>query len=583
MPLRWALAAVAAAGLGTPLDGVAQAPTQALDSVFDAVDVAGALPAVAMAVVHRGHVVYQRAAGFADLERRVRATTDTRFDWASVAKQFTGFALAQLVEEGLVSPSDDARRFLPELDLSGARVTVDHLLRHTSGLEDVDGLLTLAGWAPGDLVYDRDVVDVLLRQQHLRWVPGDQEGYGNGGYALLAEIVARVSGKSFAVYTDSAIFRRLGMERTSFPGSPHALVPDRALPYVKAPDGGFELSRVDSYVGAGGLVGTVGDMARWANHLLRPAVDAEATARIQEPGRLNSGEEIRYGWGIGTGSYRGLATLSHGGSGVATETYMVVFPGHDFAVVAASASPGIVNPVKVAHMAAEAFLGDLLEPVRPEGPGPRMILLTDSMLSTPPAESEGVVVPAALLAEVAGRYRFEDGTLLVVRPEGGRLAYARNGGLPTIPLFPVPEGGFVMMPLRDRYTFERDADGGVARLVVERRLPGREPTREVGERVPAAPFDAVSAAPYVGWYYSDELRAVYEVALGAEGLELRHAKHRAMPLVPLGTGADFGVAARLVRGVSFSRGPDGTAAGMELRALSWDARSYFRRIAAPGG
>jgi CubicO group peptidase (beta-lactamase class C family) len=561
----------------------AQVSTVRLDSMFDAVDRAGPMPAAAVAVLHHGRVVYQRAAGYADMERGVRATAQTRFDWASVAKQFTGFALAQLGERGAVAPEDDVRRFLPELDLSGATVTVDHLLRHTSGLEDCDGLLTLAGWAPGDAVYDRDVVDILLRQQHLRWVPGEQEGYGNGGYALLAEIVSRISGMSFTAYADSAIFRRLGMKSTSFPGSPHALVPDRALPYVKGADGRFESSRVDTYVGAGGLVATVGDMALWARHLLHPGLDAQATARIKEPGRLVSGEAIPYGWGIAIGSYRGRVTLGHGGSGVATETYMVVFPELDFAVVAASASPGIVNPVGVANLAAELFLGDALEPVGPPPPGPRMLFLTDSMISTPPPESAGVVVPAVTLAEFGGTYRLEDGTLLVVRPASGRLEYARNGGLPYIPLFPVRTGTFVMMPLRDAYTFERDANGEVTRLVVERRLPDMEPRRNVAERVQVDRFDTVSAAPYVGWYYSDELRATYEVALGEDGLELRNARHGAMPLIPLGTGEEFGVAARLVRGVTFSRATGGAATGMELRALSWDARSSFRRIAGPGG
>ncbi len=201
-----------------------------LDSIFDAVDAGEPLPAVAVAVLHHGKVVYHRAAGYADLERRVRATLDTRFDWASVAKQFTGFAVAQLSEAGALSPDDPAGRFLPELDLSGASVTLEQLLHHTSGLEDSDGLLALAGWEPGDAVSDQDVLGVLLRQRHLRWAPGEREGYGNGGYALLAEIVARVSGKSFPAYADSAIFRRLGMTASSFPGSPERWFPTGRSP-----------------------------------------------------------------------------------------------------------------------------------------------------------------------------------------------------------------------------------------------------------------------------------------------------------------------------------------------------------------
>lgn len=580
MRMRALWLAVVVAGMA-PLAVRAQDPTRALDSIFDAVDAGSPRPAVAAAVLHKGAVVYRRAAGFADLERRVPATMDTRFDWASVAKQFTGFAVAQLVEAGALSPGDDARRFLPELDLGGATVTVQQLLAHTSGLDDIDGLLTLAGWRPDDPVTDDDAVRVLLRQQHLRWAPGEQEGYGNGGYALLAEIVARVSGKSFKAYTDSAVFVRLGMRASGFPGSPWALVPDRALPYVDGPSGGFVPSRVDTYVGAGGLYATVDDMLLWARNLIRPTVDPAAVARIKVPGRLASGEPVTYGWGLGLGSYRGRATLGHAGSGVATETYLVVFPDLDFAVVAASAAPGIVNPFQVAHAAADAFLAGALDPVAPPATGRRMIMLTESQISTAPAESEGVEVAGETLRAFAGTYRFEDGTVLVVRPRGGRLEYSRGGAPPFIPLFPVPEGHFVMMPFRDRYVFSMGEDGVASRLTVDRTQRGMGGTPEVGDRVSVPPFSAATAAPYVGWYHSDELGASYEVALGHDGLELRHPRHGVLPLIPFGSGDEFGVESRHIVGVSFSRGGDGTALGMELRALSWDARSFFRRIAAP--
>ncbi|GMV03933.1 MAG: hypothetical protein AMXMBFR53_02150 [Gemmatimonadota bacterium] len=575
----WGL--VAASLLSLPGAGHAQYLGSALDSIFDAVDEGRPAPAVAVAVLHRGRMIYRRAAGYADLERMVPAGPDTRFDWASVAKQFTGFALAQLAEAGALSPEDPARRFIPELDLSGADVTLDQLLRHTSGLEDSDGLLALAGWRRGDAVHDHDVLRVLLDQRHLRWAPGEFEGYGNGGYALLAEIVSRISGMTFPAYADSAVFRRLGMASASFPGSPDAVVPHRALPYVRGADGRFEASDVDTYLGAGGLVATVDDMMRWAAHLLLPAMDGGATARITQPGRLASGEPISYGWGIGLGEYRGRRTWSHGGSGVATESYFEVFPDLDFAVAVASASPGIVNPARVARLAADLVLRDELEPPRQATAGPRMIMLTDSMLRTPPAESEGVRVPAERLRGAAGTYRFEDGSVLVVRTEGGKLEFARDGSPPFIPLFPMPDGSFVMMPLRDGYTFAPGPDGVADRLEVVRAREGARTSRDVGTRVALPPFDAASAAPYVGWYVSDELHAVYQVVLGPEGLELRHARHGRMPLIPTGIGEGFGVDGDRVVAATFSRGPEGVATGMELRAKSWGATSYFRRI-APG-
>jgi hypothetical protein len=117
--------------------------------------------------------------------------------------------------------------------------------------------------------------------------------------------------------------------------------------------------------------------------------------------------------------------------------------------------------------------------------------------------------------------------------------------------------------------------------VVETPSRDGKPRREVGEAAEAPRFDDATAAPYVGWYYSDELDAVYRVALGERGLELRHARHGAMPLIPLGMGDAFGVDGQAVVGVTFSRGREGTATGLELKARSWDARSFFRRVGGP--
>lgn len=567
---------------GDPRDPVTELvnPARVLDSIYDAVDQGGPTPAVAIAVLQRGKVVYHRAAGFADLEQGVRATLDTRFDWASVSKQFTGFAVAQLVEAGLLAPGDPARLHVPELDLAGATITLKQLLHHTSGLEDSDALLALAGWREGDRVDDRDVLRLLTRQRHLRAVPGEEEDYGNGGYALLAEIVARVSGKSFPTYMDSAVFGPLGMASSAFPGTRGRLVPNAARPYVRGEGTDYVRSRVDSYVGPGGLYATVDDMMRWAAELIQPRWDSSAVARLQTRGRLTSGEETDYGWGISFGTYRGRPRLLHGGSGVATEVFFQVFPELGFAVAAASAAPGIVDPAAAARRATDLYLGDRLDPPAEPVAGPRMMMLTDSMVGTPPDESRGVRVPPERLAALAGTYRFGDGSVIVIRPRDGHLEYGREGSPPFTPLFPLADGRFVMMPLRVAYSFEMDSIGRAARVTVERTGRRGEVHREVGVVLDRRPMDGASAAHYVGWYYSDELDAGYEVALGPDGLELRHARHGTMPLIPAGADDRFGVDGPAIVSATFSRGPDGEATGLELRARSWDGRAFFRRIGA---
>ena len=108
-----------------------------------------------------------------------------------VRKQFVAAAVLLLVEEGQLSLTDDVRKYIPELPDYGHKITVDHLLTHTSGIRDWTGILPLAGG-------NADALTLILRQRGLNFAPGEEWAYSNSGYVLLKEIVARTSGMSFA-------------------------------------------------------------------------------------------------------------------------------------------------------------------------------------------------------------------------------------------------------------------------------------------------------------------------------------------------------------------------------------------------
>jgi CubicO group peptidase (beta-lactamase class C family) len=158
-------------------------------------------PGVALAVVKDGELVLKQGWGLANLEYDIPITPATVFDAASVSKQFTAFAIALLIQQGKLSLEDDIRKYLPELPDYGARITLRHLLSHTSGLRDQWMLLALAGKGNGNIVSQADVVKLIERQQELLFSPGEAFLYCNSGYTLLTEIVAKVSGKPFGDFT----------------------------------------------------------------------------------------------------------------------------------------------------------------------------------------------------------------------------------------------------------------------------------------------------------------------------------------------------------------------------------------------
>jgi len=570
-----ALAFVAA--VATPAMG--QPSFRDLDSTFARWRTGSPRPAVALAVVRGDRIIYRAVAGYADLERLVPASAETRFDWASIGKQFTAFAVSQLVSNGVLAPDQDVRRYIPELDLGGARVTIEQLLHHTAGIEDVDGLLALAGGRTGDLLTHADLVRLLARQQLLRFAPGSAHAYSNGGYVLLAELVARATGTDFVRWSDSAVFRRVGMSRSGFLASPLALVPHRALPYVPVPGAAdhWRPSTADTYPGAGGLYATIDDLALWARHLLQPTVDVDATRRLFQRGRLTNGDSIGYAWGLAHGEVRGVASLSHGGSGPATSAFLQIVPSLGVGVVVAAAGEGDADVGALARRALLAAVGDRLPPERAAPPS-RAFFMSDVMLRTPPDESRGVVVAPGDLRGVAGRYRFADGSWMALRVVGDSLQFAFEARPPFYPLHPLPGGQFALMPLWELFRFERGPNGDVLRLTREStpRSPRQRP-RAVAERLADVTFDEAAATPYVGWYFSEELQALYGVQRTAAGqLALVHARHGVMPMTPL-DGDRFAVDGTGIVGARFGR--SGTeVVGLELEARSWGVRATFRRV-----
>ena len=191
-------------------------PSDRVDKIFERFNRRDS-PGCALAVMRDGAVIYKHGYGMADLDHDVAITPSTVFHVASVSKQFTNAATVLLAQEGKLSLDDDVRKYVAELPDFGQRITIRHLIHHTSGLRDQWSLLGLAGWRYSlDLITDDDVLEMMSRQKDLNFPPGEKHVYCNTGYTLLALIVKRVSGRSFREFTSQRIFEPLGMANTHF-------------------------------------------------------------------------------------------------------------------------------------------------------------------------------------------------------------------------------------------------------------------------------------------------------------------------------------------------------------------------------
>ncbi|HZG26448.1 MAG TPA: serine hydrolase domain-containing protein [Chitinophagaceae bacterium] len=262
-------------------------------------------PGCVCAISQNGKVVVNKAYGLADLERNVPLITNSVLDAGSIRKQFVAAAVLLLVEDGKLSLSDDVHKYIPGLPDYGHKITIDHLLTHTSGIRDWQPLLNLAGGDP-------DAMTMILRQQGLNFVPGEEWSYSNSGYVLLTDIVAKSSGMPFPEFAQKRLFHPLGMKLTTYVEDMKALIMNRALAYGKEKD----RWKLDMYLGndrggAGALLTTPGDLLLWNDALFSNRLGPFVSNKLQEPAKLNNGRKLYYTRGLSMEPSRGRKLVAH--------------------------------------------------------------------------------------------------------------------------------------------------------------------------------------------------------------------------------------------------------------------------------
>jgi CubicO group peptidase (beta-lactamase class C family) len=331
-------------------------------------------PGASVAVVRDGTLVFAKGYGRANLEYDVPITADTLFEAGSNAKQFTAMSIVLLEQAGKLSLEDEVHKYLPELPNYGQPITIRELLQHTSGVRDSLDLCNLAGWNQSDAITQKQLLDLLFRQRELNFSPGTNGLYSNGGYLLLAEIVARVSGKPLSEFADEHIFRPLDMSHTRFQDDYRRVVPGRAYSYLLW-DGAYLATPLNTgSIGPVGLWTTATDLVKWLDNFRSIKVGgARAVARMQEtagvPVNLGGREQpspATYGLGVVIGEYRGLRTISHAGNVASYRSAMVWYPDQRFGV-AVLANGGSFTPVLTANSVAAIYLEKQLKP-EPKAP-----------------------------------------------------------------------------------------------------------------------------------------------------------------------------------------------------------------------
>ena len=486
--------------------GITPKQVLAIDSIFKDFD-APDQPGAAVAVMRNGELAFSKGYGSANLEYGIAVSPgETIFHVASVSKQFTVYAILLLQAEGKLSLDDPIRKYVSEVPDFGTPITLRHLATHTSGLRDQWALLAMAGWRLDDVITREHILKLVSRQQALNFEPGSEYAYCNTGFTLLAETVARITGKTFAEFTRERMFTPLGMAHTLFYDDHEKIVPNRAYSYKREKEVLKKAVLSFANAGATSLFTTAEDLGRWANHLNHPPDPATRAivTQMNTLAVLTNGETFGGAYGQFVETYKGLNQIQHGGSDAGYRSYLGRFPDQDFAVAVVS-NYAASNP-------------------RGRAMGVVDVLLKDQ-LAEPEAAASPEDVPTISLEEDAlkafeGYYWLpSQNTYRRVYLKDGALVYNRAGGAES-GLAPISPTRFKVLdsePARVEFTEE---NGQKALVFTE---PDGENTRMEAYDYTLPGADALQE--YSGTYYSPELDTSYELLVKDGELVRQHNRH----------------------------------------------------------
>lgn len=314
------------------------------------------VPAASVAVVQDGKIVKAAGYGFSNLETQTKATTDTVYEIGSCTKQFTATLVMMFVEEGKIELDKPILSYLEQLPSKWEKVTVRHLLNHTSGIPNYTQFAPFALFAKTD--HKPDDVIAMVKDKPLGFQPGSAFAYCNTGYYILGMLLEKVSGDSYWNVLQERILKPLGMTHTRN-SDPWTVIPNRATGYAWASQKFVQYAPITPTAGysAGSIVSTLGDLAKWEialteGRLLKNSSWQEAW----KPATLSSGAKSQYGFGWAIGKMSDSNILEHSGGTAAFTSHILRIPDKKLCVIVLTNS----NSAPVTDFAAR--IAEIYEP-----------------------------------------------------------------------------------------------------------------------------------------------------------------------------------------------------------------------------
>lgn len=310
-------------------------------------------------IAEKGNVIYKKSFGYANEITREKLNENSIFELASVSKQFTAMGIMILKENGKLNLDDDFTKYIPELSYYKG-ITIRNLLNHTSGLPDYMGLLDSL-FDKSKIATNNDIINLFKENNPaIHFEPNTKFEYSNTGYAILASIIEKISGTTFADYLNLNIFQPLQMKNTfvycrrllpkKIPNYAYGYIYSDSLKKYILPDDLNETKMVvwlDGIVGDGTVNSTVNDLLKWDRALYTNKLLSDSGMKqLFEVAKLTDNSKTQYGmgWFIDDNSLFGKTT-SHGGSWPGYKIYIERYIDKDITIIILQNHEDVLNSV----------------------------------------------------------------------------------------------------------------------------------------------------------------------------------------------------------------------------------------------
>jgi CubicO group peptidase (beta-lactamase class C family) len=396
-------------------------------------------PGATALVAKNGQVIYKKAFGLANLELNVPMQPDYIFRIGSITKQFTAVAILQLMEQGKLTIQDEITRFIPDYPTQNSKITIEHLLTHTSGIQSYTGMKDFIGRMTLDLK-PGELID-HFKNEPMNFAPGAKWNYNNSGYVLLGYIIEKITGKTYAQYVEENFFKPLGMTNTLY-GSDAKIIKNRASGYTNGSNG-YENARALSMTqpyAAGSIQSTVEDLFKWHQAVTSyKLVKKESLDKAFTKYKLADGTEVTYGYGWGLRFLQESPTIEHGGGINGFSTMSIYLPKEDV-YVAVFSNCECMSPGDVTAKLAALAIGK-------------------------PYEYKEIPVDNAMLQTYAGVYENDKGEQRTITVADNKL-YSQRGRGAKLPVKAYEKDKFFFDDAMTTMSFSRNNKGDIETIKV---------------------------------------------------------------------------------------------------------------------